>query len=57
MNWPAAALRREWETFYHDVDQVLESAISGDVGKKLKAMPSVIWSIGADRFGKKDLKG
>lgn len=56
MNWPAAVARKEWERFDHDVDEVLETALAGDVGKKLKAMASIIWSIGADRFGKKEPK-
>ena len=37
--------------------QVLEAVIAEDVGKKLKAMSSIIWSMGADRFGKKEQKG
>ena len=56
VNWPTAAARKEWEMFDRDVDQVLEAASAGDVGKKLKAMSSIIWSMGADRFGKKELK-
>lgn len=56
MNWPAAVARKEWERFDHDVDEVLETALAGDVGKKLKAMASFIWSIGKDLFGKKEPK-
>lgn len=54
VNWPAAGARKEWERFDHDVDQVLQSALAGDVGKKLKAMALIIWSIGVDRFGKEE---
>ncbi len=42
MNWLAAVARKEWERFDHDVDEVLETALAGDVGKKLKAMASII---------------
>ncbi|KAL7377121.1 hypothetical protein ABVT39_022076 [Epinephelus coioides] len=42
--------------FDHHVDQVLETTLAGDMGKKFRAMASIIWSIGADRFGKKELK-
>lgn len=56
VNWPAAAANKDWEMFDHDMDQVLEAVTAGDVGKKLRAMSSIIWSIGADCFGKKELK-
>lgn len=56
INWPAAAARMEWEMFDHDVDQVLEAMIVGDVRKKLSAMSAIIWSVRADCFGKKELK-
>lgn len=57
VNWPTATAKKEWEMFDRDVDQVLEAATAGHVGKKLKAMSSIIWSMGADRFGRKELKG
>ncbi len=56
VNWPAAGARKEWEMFDRDVDQVLETTLAGDVGKKFKAMASIIWNIGADRFGREELK-
>ncbi len=42
VNWPAAVARKEWERFDHDVYEVLETDLAGDVGKKLKAMASII---------------
>ncbi|KAK3520024.1 hypothetical protein QTP70_010862 [Hemibagrus guttatus] len=53
VNWLAVS-RKEWERF--DVDEVLGTAMAGDVGKKLKAIASIIWSIGPDSFGKKEPK-
>ncbi|XP_056314571.1 uncharacterized protein LOC130229674 [Danio aesculapii] len=56
VNWPAAVAIKQWEKFDQDVDEVLEAALAGDVGKKLRAMAAIMWSMGADRFGKKELK-
>ena len=46
VNLPPAAAKKEWEMFDHNMDQVLEAAIAGDVGKNLRAMSSINWSLG-----------
>lgn len=55
VNWPLAAAK--WgNVCFHDVDQVSEAVLSGDVRKKLKAMSAIIWNTGVDCFVKKELK-
>lgn len=49
--WPTTAARKEWEQFDREVDQVLESVLAGDIGRKMKAMSTIIWNMGAERFG------
>lgn len=51
VRWPSAAARKEWESFDREVDQILESVLIGDIGRKMKAMSTIIWSMGAERFG------
>lgn len=49
--WPTAAARKDWESFDREIDQVLESVLTGDIGRKMKAMSTIIWNMGAERFG------
>ncbi len=51
MLWPSAAARKDWETFDREIDQVLESVLAGDIGRKMEAMSTIIWNMGAERFG------
>ncbi len=43
--------RKEWEVFDGDIIQVLKSVCAGDIGHKVGAMSTIIWNMGADRFG------
>lgn len=49
--WPTAAARKEWESSDREVDQVLEAVLAGDIGRKVEALSTIIWTMGADRFG------
>ncbi len=49
--WPSAAARKDWETFDREIDQVLDSVLTGDIGRKMEAMSTIIWNMGAERFG------
>ena len=51
VSWPSVAARKEWESFDRDVDQILDSVLFGDIGKKFRTMSTIIWSMGAERFG------
>lgn len=34
-----------------EIDQVLESVLAGDICRKIKAMSTIIWNMGVERFG------
>lgn len=51
MRGQKAAARKDWESFDSEVDQVLESVLAGNSGRKMKAMSTIIWSMGAECFG------
>lgn len=39
-----------------EVAQELEAVLAGDIGKKEEALPTIIWTIGADPFGTEQRK-
>lgn len=45
----AAAAKKKWEMFDHNMDQVQGAVIAGDLGKKLRAISSIIWSKASGR--------
>lgn len=51
VNWPTAVARKEWKPFDREVDQVLEVVLASDVGRKVEALSTIIWTTGAGRFG------
>ncbi|KAJ8006925.1 hypothetical protein DPEC_G00112270 [Dallia pectoralis] len=57
--WPTAAARKDWESFDGEMDQVVESVLAGDIGRKIKAMSTIIWNMGVERFGteQRQIKG
>lgn len=56
INWPTTQARKEWERFDCEMNEVLEHVLAGELNRKMKAMASIIWSIGAERFGVKQTK-
>ncbi|XP_073731592.1 uncharacterized protein [Misgurnus anguillicaudatus] len=53
VKWPAANKEGEWLKFDEDLNQVLEATARGNADQKLRAMSTMIISIGAERFGVK----
>ncbi|KAH3784998.1 hypothetical protein DPMN_163078 [Dreissena polymorpha] len=50
--WPAMN-KIGWSAFDDDLDQVLQTALTGSVDRKLKALPSITYALGQERFGLK----
>ncbi|KAH3788493.1 hypothetical protein DPMN_166637 [Dreissena polymorpha] len=48
--WPAMN-NSGWSSFDEDLDQVLQTALTGSVDRKLKALPSITYALGKERFG------
>jgi len=46
---PKAGHRKQWQAF-EEVDKVLETALAGDMGRKLKAISIITYSMGLERF-------
>ena len=61
IKWPTSNNKSAWQQYEEDVEAVLEATLAGSVDKKMKAMTTIMYSMGADRFGvedhKKDKKG
>jgi hypothetical protein len=56
VKWPTSASRKEWQAFDEEVDKVLEATVAGSVDKKMKAMTTIIFSMGQERFGLEEKK-
>ncbi|CAG2233830.1 unnamed protein product [Mytilus edulis] len=56
IKWPTAASKKEWIQFDEDASKVLQSALAGDVDRKIKAMSTIIYAMGKDRFGVEEQK-
>ena len=51
IKWPKANEKNVWQQFDDDIDKILDSALSGEVDRKIKAMGSIMYSVAAERFG------
>ena len=51
VKWPPMSKNKEWEMFEEDVNKILDTALIGSVERKLQTLPTIIHSIGRDRFG------
>ena len=51
VKWPPMSKNKEWEMFEEDVNKILDTALIGSVERKLQTLPTIIHSVGQDRFG------
>ena len=51
VKWPNAAEKKTWQLFEDEVDKVLEATLAGDVDRKVRAMSTIIYSMGMEGFG------
>lgn len=56
VEWPKASEKKAWQAFDDDVNSTLESVLAGGVDRKVEAMTTIIYSMGHERFGAKELK-
>lgn len=56
MKWPPSNNRKAWEEFDEDCNRILISTLGGSVDRKLEIMSTIIYTIGADRFGMEEGK-
>lgn len=47
-----AVARKEWESFDGEFDQVLETVLASDIGRKVEALSTVIWTMEAGERSK-----
>jgi hypothetical protein len=50
IKWPPMS-DTAWQSFEDDLDCILDSALQGNVEKKLQTLPSLVYSVGKERFG------
>jgi hypothetical protein len=55
VKWPTSASRKVWQAFDEEVNKVLEATVAGSVDKKMKAMTTIIFSMGQERFGLEEI--
>lgn len=46
----------KWNQFNDDLENILNSAIHGDVKRKIRALPEIIFGLGIERFGAEESK-
>ena len=51
IQWPTTAERKSWEAFDEDADRILEVTLAGSIEKKVNTMATIMYSMGAERFG------
>ncbi|CAC5387513.1 unnamed protein product [Mytilus coruscus] len=51
IKWPTSADKAIWKAFNEDLENILEATLAGNVDRKMRAMTSIIYSVGKDRFG------
>ncbi|XP_052093724.1 uncharacterized protein LOC127729844 [Mytilus californianus] len=51
IKWPTSADKAIWKAFDEDLENILEATLAGNVDRKMRAMTSIIYSVGKDRFG------
>ena len=53
VSWPKMN-DRKWDTFDQDLDTILQSTLQGTVDRKIKAMTTIVYSLGLERFGSEE---
>jgi hypothetical protein len=56
VKWPNAAEKVKWQLFDEEVDKVLEVTLAGELDRKVKAMSTIIYNMGCERFGLEERK-
>jgi hypothetical protein len=56
VKWPNAAEKVKWQLFDEEVDKVLEVTLAGELYRKVKAMSTIIYNMGCERFGLEERK-
>ncbi|CAC5421778.1 unnamed protein product [Mytilus coruscus] len=51
IKWPTSADKGLWKAFDEDIENFLEATLAGNIDRKMRAMTSIIYSLGKDRFG------
>lgn len=51
IKWPAMHDSTKWNQFDDDLENILNSALHGDVERKVRALPEIIFGLGIERFG------
>jgi hypothetical protein len=47
INWPTVASKTVWEAFNKDVDKTLDATLARGIDKKIRAMTTIIYEMGA----------
>ena len=56
VRWPTTAEKNAWQAFDEDADRILEVTLAGSTDKKIRTMSTIIYSMGAERFGVQERK-
>ncbi|CAC5424098.1 unnamed protein product [Mytilus coruscus] len=51
IKWPTSADKVIWKAFGEELENILKATLAGNVDRKLRAMTSIIYSVGKNRFG------
>lgn len=51
IKWPRAVEKTAWQIFDEEVDSTLETTLAGGVDRKMKAMTTIVYNMGRDRYG------
>lgn len=54
IKWPAMHDSTKWNQFNDDLENILNSALHGDVDRKIRALPDIIFGLGIERFGSEE---
>ena len=50
VKWPKTIERKHWQVFDEEVDSVLEATLPGIINKKMKAMTTIMYSVGYEKL-------
>lgn len=51
IKWPKTSDQQVWRKFDEDVDMILQNTLCGSVDRKIRAMSTITYAVGRDRFG------